>query len=161
VNGVGIGNFTVVEPRYAAGNIDLTRVDLVLDLHKVTHNTYLNILADLGLVGLVLFAGLIFFVLRALRRRIRRAASTGDTHMEAIGRGLLIALIGLLVAYTFISAQYEKQLWLLLGLGLAAANLRQADGVEEDAGETDAPLTPVPRMRVIGPAPPSPAGGLP
>jgi O-antigen ligase len=161
VNGVGIGNFTVVEPRYAAGNIDLTRVDLVLDLHKVTHNTYLNILADLGLVGLALFAGLVFFVLRALRRRIRQAASSGDTQIEAIGRGLLIALIGLLVAYTFISAQYEKQLWLLLGLGLAAANLRQADGVEEEAEETDAPLMPVPRMRVIGPAPPSPAGGLP
>jgi O-antigen ligase len=117
--GVGIGNFTVVEPRYAAGNLNLPRVDLVLDQQKVAHNTYLNVLADLGVVGLGLFALLIVLVLRGLVRRIR----VGDDWIPGVGRGLLIALAGLLIAYVFISAQYEKQLWLLLGVALAAAEL--------------------------------------
>jgi putative inorganic carbon (hco3(-)) transporter len=124
IQGVGIGNFPVVEGQYAAANLNITRIDLVLDMHKVAHNTYLNVLADLGLVGFVLFVGLLFLVLRAIAARIRVAMSNGDLELEGLARGLLVALIGLLVAYTFISAQYEKQLWLLLGLGLAAADLR-------------------------------------
>ncbi len=147
VHGVGIGNFTVVEPQYAAGNVNLTRVDLVLDLHKVAHNTYLNVLADLGLVGLGLFAALIVVVLRSLRHRIRDEAAGGDHQIESICRGLLVALVGLLVAYTFISAQYEKQLWLLLGLGLAAANLRS-----RALAQADEPSLPA-RPLVLAPAP--------
>jgi hypothetical protein len=31
-------------------------------------------------------------------------------------RGLIVGVVGLLAAYTFLSGQYEKQLWLLLGV---------------------------------------------
>jgi O-antigen ligase len=124
IQGVGIGNFPVVEGQYAAANLNISRIDLVLDMHKVAHNTYLNVLADLGFVGFALFVGLLYLVFRAIATRIRAAKSSGDLELEGLTRGLLVALAGLLVAYTFISAQYEKQLWLLLGLGLAAANLR-------------------------------------
>lgn len=144
--GVGIGNFPVVEGQYAAANLNITRIDLVLDMHKVTHNTYLNVLADLGLVGLALFVGLIVLVLRAVVRRIRVALKENDVELESLGRGILIALVGLLVAFTFISAQYEKQLWLLLGLALAAANLRSSiEEVDEPDAHTPPSRPPVVR----------------
>jgi O-antigen ligase len=135
IGGVGIGNFTVVEPSYAAGNLNLPRVDLIVNSQKVTHNTYLNVLADLGLVGFCLFALLIILVLGALLLRVRDVrVGRSDPQLAAIARGLLVSLTGLLVAYAFISAQYEKQLWLLLGVALAAASL-PARGlpVESDA----------------------------
>ena len=43
----------------------------------------------------------------------------GDLDMELLTRGLLLAMIGLLSADFFISGQYSKQLWLLLGMGPA------------------------------------------
>ena len=63
LNGVGTGNFQVVEPRYALRNINLPRVDLVVDTPKVAHNTYLHVLTELGVVGI-----------RCLRRDAARRA---------------------------------------------------------------------------------------
>ena len=37
--------------------------------------------------------------------------------MEIVARGAVIALVGILAADFFITEQYGKQLWLLLGLG--------------------------------------------
>jgi hypothetical protein len=43
------------------------------------------------------------------------------------GRGLFVGCLGMLSAFTFLTAQYEKQLWLTLGLLLAYARIaRQA-----------------------------------
>ena len=39
--------------------------------------------------------------------------------MELLARGLLLAMLGLLSADFFLSGQFCKQLWLLLGLGPA------------------------------------------
>jgi O-antigen ligase len=120
VNGVGAGNFQIVEPRYAQANVNLPRVDLVIDTPKVTHNTYLHVLTELGIVGFLAFAVLIVGALAAARRSIRALARVpGEFELEVLARGMLVGVIGILVAFTFISAQYEKQLWLLLGLLVA------------------------------------------
>ena len=39
--------------------------------------------------------------------------------MELFARGVIVALVGILAADFFISEQFGKQLWLLLGLGPA------------------------------------------
>ena len=39
-----------------------------------------------------------------------------STDADLVARGLVAGTIGLLVAYIFLSGEYEKQLWLLLGL---------------------------------------------
>lgn len=121
--GVGAGNFTVVEPRYAAAGANLPRVDLVLDAQKVTHNTYLNIFADLGIVGLLAFVGLVVGVLVILVGAVRRFDRERDPELAIFGRATLISILAMLAAFTFISAQYEKQLWLLLGIAAAIASL--------------------------------------
>jgi O-antigen ligase len=95
------------------------RSDFIVDDPKVAHNVYLQVLAELGAVGLVLFLGLIAFVLRSVLRAARRFGALGDRSMEVLTRALLIALCGLLASAFFSSAIYSKQLWLLLALGLA------------------------------------------
>ena len=131
VAGVGTGNFQVVEPRYALRNINLPRVDLVVDTPKVAHNTYLHVLTELGLVGIVAFGGMLLGALAIAWRAIRTLARRGERRLEILGRGVLIGTIGMLAAYVFITAQYEKQLWLLLGVCAALSTLARAGETAE------------------------------
>jgi len=122
IAGVGAGNFPVVEPRYAASAGNLARVDLVLDDTKVVHNTYLNILTDLGFVGFLAFLALIAGIVYSTIQSIRRFDANGDRAAGLLGRATLIGTLGMLGAFTFLSAQYEKQLWLVLGLAAALSS---------------------------------------
>jgi O-antigen ligase len=114
--GVGWGNFTVVEPRYALGDIDLTRADLIVDRPHVAHNTYLHVLAETGIIGLAALLAIIGAAIAAAMRGIRALAARGEQALEIQARGLVVGTVGMLVGMSFISGQYEKHLWLLLGL---------------------------------------------
>jgi len=124
--GVGIGNFEQVERSYASRTTNLPAIDLVLDETHVVHNTYLELLAELGPIGLGCFLALVGASLGLGWRAVRAFARTGRTDLELIGRGVLVGLCGMLAASVFLSAEYEKQLWLLLGFAAALAGLAEA-----------------------------------
>jgi len=123
VAGVGLGNFQVVEPSYASGTINLPNVELIVDTPKVVHNTYLHVFAELGLVGFAAFMALIVGSLTLAVRSIRDFGRSGDVRSEILARGFLVGLFGMLTSYAFISAQFEKQLWLLLGVAAALSSV--------------------------------------
>jgi len=120
--GVGLGNYQAIEPDYAARSIDLQFVNYVVQDRLVAHNTYLEIAAELGLIGLAAFLGILGFTLVRATGALAQLERAGSD-LEFYGRGLVIGMFGLLTAYTFFSAQYEKQLWLLLGLLAALSTL--------------------------------------
>ena len=128
VNGVGGGNFVVVKPTVATASVNLTRLDDVVDEPVVAHNTYLEILAELGLVGLALFATIVLGVLVMGLQGVRLLGRSGLADSALLGRGVLIATIGMLAAYAFLSAQYEKNLWLLLGASAALSAMARHPG---------------------------------
>ena len=70
--GVGLGNFQTVEPSYATQTLNLTIVRQIVTERLVVHNTYLQIAADLGLVGLGLFLAILALPLRLAGRALRR-----------------------------------------------------------------------------------------
>lgn len=119
VRGVGSGNFQNTSGHYLLQKPGAVRYDYFIDKPKVAHNTYLHVLAELGFVGLSLFLAIIAFALVSAFKAAKTFMRAGDLDMELLTRGLLLAMIGLLSADFFISGQYSKQLWLLLGMGPA------------------------------------------
>jgi putative inorganic carbon (hco3(-)) transporter len=119
ITGVGAGNFTRTAKDYVLQPGALYRTDVVILRPSVTHNTYLQIGSELGLVGLGLFLSVAAFSVVCSLKAARNFQLGSDLPGEAIARCLAVGLIGILVADTFISQMYNKQLWLLLGLGPA------------------------------------------
>jgi O-antigen ligase len=124
--GVGIGNFEAVERSYTSRTTNLPAIDLVLDETHVVHNTYLELLAELGPIGLGCFLALVGASFGLGWHAVRIFARTGQTDLELIGRGALVGLCGMLAASVFLSAEYEKQLWLLLGFAAALPGIADA-----------------------------------
>ena len=116
VRGVGLDNFQTVESRYVTRTFNILDVRRFRSLDLVTHNTYLQVLAELGIIGLGLFVAVIFSSVALAVRALRVLASQRDRATDAIARGITAGVVGLLTTYIFLSGLYEKQLWLLLGL---------------------------------------------
>ena len=116
VQGVGSGNFTTSSIHYLLEPGVLLRDDFIIDTPKVAHNTYLQILAELGIVGFVLFMTILLFSLVCAFKAHRVAAAAGDRELDIIARATVVALVALFSAYVFVSRDYGKQLWLLLAL---------------------------------------------
>jgi O-antigen ligase len=127
ITGVGAGNFQTSSRHYLLQPGALGRPDLIIEKPLVVHNTYLGIAAEDGLVGLGLFIVIVLFCLGSAWRAVRHFMAVGDRGGEALARGLTIGLIGIIVADTFISEEYSKVLWLLLGLGPALLSVAKAE----------------------------------
>jgi O-antigen ligase len=125
--GVGAGNFPVASIHYLLEPGSLLRTDFIVDNPKVAHNTYLNVLAELGVVGLALFLAVIAFPLGWAARAVAFAARAGDRQLEVLARAMVVVIVGLLAADFFGSRQYSKQLWLLLGLCPVLLQLSRAE----------------------------------
>jgi O-antigen ligase len=131
IQGVGAGNFPIVSIHYLLAPGALLRDDFIVsDKPKVAHNTYLEVLAELGIIGLTLFLIVICFAIGCAVRAARYAAKVNDREMDILARALVVALAALLAAYFFISREYSKQFWLLLSLCPVLLNiLRTEHGV--------------------------------
>jgi O-antigen ligase len=110
--GVGPGNYEIRFPEFKSP---------FRQKIETTHNAYLNILAELGLVGLALFA---LFLVQAWGSLRQRSADPEDDWLRtAIAAGFLVALVGAL----FMTEQFYPPLWFLAALGVAMNHLRDAE----------------------------------
>ncbi|MGZ8665689.1 MAG: O-antigen ligase family protein, partial [Solirubrobacterales bacterium] len=129
VTGIGVGNFQTSSIHYQIRpGAARVRTDLA-DNPSVAHNSYLEMWAELGVVGLALFGGIVISALAAAIRANRRFFREGREDLAVIAGGVTIALISVLASNFFISAQSAKQLWLLIALCPALwAIARRGDG---------------------------------
>jgi O-antigen ligase len=113
IAGGGLGNYSVLAPGYATANQPLSAARYAIN-GFVTHNTYLQVLSELGVIGfalLLVLTGVGFGIsLEGLRDL------DADPFLRPIGASVVAATAGVLVSYIFNSGLYEKQLWLLLAL---------------------------------------------
>jgi O-antigen ligase len=141
VRGVGAGNFPVVSVHYLLSPGVITASRYIVDQPLVTHNTYLSLLAEQGVVGAALFIGILGFALRCYQLAWRASRQSEDRDLEILAYALFIGLVGFLAACFFISDEYSKQLWILLALAPALRRLAVGARRDEDGVLTPAPLT--------------------
>jgi O-antigen ligase len=90
------------------------------------HNTFIQVGAELGVPGLVLFVGLIAAAFRSLRRVTRqssRAGGSAGADLSRLAQALTAALIGFVVGSFFLSLAYTDILYTLLGFCIALAKI--------------------------------------
>ncbi|WP_217914898.1 oligosaccharide flippase family protein [Miltoncostaea marina] len=117
--GSGAGTYTEATPRYLAQPGLVRRGDFFTETPKVAHNMYLHVLVELGTVGMALFGVLLLICLVAATRAAHLFRLAGDLKLELLSRTVLAGTVGVLVADVFISGQYQRTLWILLGICVA------------------------------------------
>ncbi|MDP8910339.1 MAG: O-antigen ligase family protein [Chloroflexota bacterium] len=125
IHGVGSGNFAVAARPYLREPGVLTGVKFIERGHEA-HNLYLGLLAETGIIGLLLYLVIPFTAVRTAVVAGRRFEASGEYAAGSLARGVATACIGVLTAAVFLSDAADKRLWLLYALGpalLAAATI--------------------------------------
>jgi putative inorganic carbon (hco3(-)) transporter len=114
--GVGPGNYSL---RYAEHGLPVLGGQVFTGV--TTHNTYLNILAELGLPGFLLFLA---FVVHSWRLMTR---PTDDPREKAYRTAVTAAYVVALSGAMFLTQQHFAPLWMLPALGALAAPVGRTD----------------------------------
>jgi putative inorganic carbon (HCO3(-)) transporter len=132
VLGVGNDNFILVEGRYI-NRPGAIQANFIVVAPKLTHNTFLEALADLGIPGLLTLVAVLGCAIGAAVRAARIFERCGDSRMELISRTVVLALVAVLTSDLFVASGYAKYLWILLAICPALLSLaRRAEVTASD-----------------------------
>lgn len=159
IRGVGAGNYEDSAVRYLLRPGAIEHSEFIVDDPKVAHNIYLHVLAELGIVGVLVFLAIIAFALTCMLKAARAFAWLGDVRMEILARAVFVAVAGILAADLFASEQYSKQLWLLLSLGPPLLAIARNAAASPERSRDGGPR--LSSSRLGGPASDEPPAALP
>jgi putative inorganic carbon (HCO3(-)) transporter len=112
--------------RFAALSDELLRGDPLGIEAPVTHNAYLQVLAELGVVGAAAFGGLLVSTWCLLRRAGRQALAAGDGDGVRLAAALQGSMVAAVVTAAFLSVHLASSFWLLAALATVLATLTSA-----------------------------------
>ncbi len=115
--GVGVGNFIANSPAYIQRPGQLTYIEFIITNQKVVHNMFLELLAETGVVGALLYLATAGACLRSAWKAARLFERAGSGEMAAIAYGVLIGALAMLTAFFFLSGETDMRLWVILALG--------------------------------------------
>ncbi|CAN5706541.1 hypothetical protein BH10ACT1_BH10ACT1_36130 [soil metagenome] len=121
--GVGVGLF----PTYFQDEARRQGADRIVGVNREAHDLYLGIAAEMGLAGLITFAGLIVALITPLAAvRRRELAERRDVAMLATG--LALGVVTYLTTGLFLHFAYIRYFWLLASLAAAMGMVEATDG---------------------------------
>jgi O-antigen ligase len=97
---------------------------------QAPHNTLVQVGAELGIPGLLLFIGVFATTFPSLHRVARRArtASSRASDLPRLAQSLMGALVGFVVGAFFLSLGYTDMLYTLAGLAVGLGKVARAEG---------------------------------
>jgi len=129
--GVGLGNFERAFDRYLP---DTSGLSDSIGRGRASHNIFLNVQSELGVIGLFLFAAFIAISIRSGLLAVMNLRRAGSPEVAALALAAWLSLVGILVIGLFIDVQYWKLFWLLLALPEVMRRL-SLESLQERAGE--------------------------
>jgi O-antigen ligase len=132
--GVGIGNSSAVAKDYDPFGV----IKLLDDPQKGAHNMYISFAADNGFISLFIFILLIISTYIHLSRSTIKIEST-KPELSYIYISTLSILFSLLVQNLFLDGWLDKNLWLILGMSIAAAKIYSASPSWPQHGNKSSP----------------------
>jgi putative inorganic carbon (hco3(-)) transporter len=94
----------------------------------VTHNSYTQVAAELGLPALALYLSFIFAPLRKIGQIVREAADTAErSHFSYLAIGIQGSLIAYLVASFFLSVPFNWYVYYLVGYAVCLRRIYEAE----------------------------------
>ncbi len=126
VHGVGAANFQVSSIHYLLEPGAIRFDEYVVDQPAVAHNMYLQVLSELGIVGLCLFLGIVFACIAMMVKAYLMYSRADNREGAMLAAAALMAIAAVLAGYFFLSEEHSKILWLLLSLGPALLALARA-----------------------------------
>jgi O-antigen ligase len=114
--GVGAGNYTARFGEYSDLFGSVARDYQDPDAVRYAHSLFLEVGAETGTVGLCLFLGALLMGFVGLEQARGRFREAGDPKTGALARAFQISLAGFLVSSLFLHGDFERYLWLLLGM---------------------------------------------
>ena len=133
--GVGLGQFGQAEYEWGVRTQGRTAGFQSL----VPHSVWIQLLAEIGLLGFVGFLGLYLPTLRDVLKSRLRTPSRAPPHpeLQAMGDALGISIVGFFVCGTFLAMAYSPPAMLLAAIGMSYSRIsRQAIAATEPSERT-------------------------
>jgi O-antigen ligase len=125
--GLGLANFQVHKPAVALQIGAVQNVSVVAEQPLVAHNTYLQLWADSGVIGLGLFLAIVVCCTWCSLRAGRDFAAAGRRDLAALSRCVTVAIFSMLGSAAFLTMTRDYRLWLLLAVGPILLSLARAE----------------------------------
>jgi len=119
VVGAGFGSFESVAPRYVREPGQLRDIGNFVERPRVVHNAYLQMMAEIGAVGLALYLLVALGSVVAAFRAGRLFERAGDPSWATCARAIGLAALGAMASSVFLSNATDKRSWILFSLGPA------------------------------------------
>lgn len=94
-----------------------------IGFRRRAHNTYLETLVELGIIGLSAFLAILFAGWRNFSHSVKRFRQAGDNHLADLTRAYQIAFLSQLLYFLFLSQTFSDITWAVLGMSVVALRL--------------------------------------
>jgi len=132
--GLGAGGFEARSFNLISNTPGVAPSSLIDPSARPVHNAYIEVLSDLGPIGLTLFAALLVLTLWYLVSAARSFGATGNDVEQRLAVAVLVSYASILVASIFLSFELGKSIWIFVGLALALRRMALARARTEALG---------------------------